>query len=225
MVEQLLQDQEMVNGSAQKPAQINSLDKYTVKLSTQDGQSWVAESGGAGQGHQQGDEPSLLSIRTAIQDLQGSITPIEPKRDAVTMDINLIRADFSKISEKVAVEETHISGLLSTTKRLENPVQTLTKQSETMAARMEDQEGRACINNIRVVGDEAGTPQTTNTAIAETFTTYYESLYAPSTLTTAADYTDFLKDVLFWGLTKEERKALEMYLAEEELARIGKYSG
>ncbi|KAJ1087645.1 hypothetical protein NDU88_000812 [Pleurodeles waltl] len=65
------------------------------------------------------EEPSLRTSMAAIQDLRGSITPLEPKLDAVTFDVNLLMADFGKISKKVEVAETHIERLLSTTKRLE----------------------------------------------------------------------------------------------------------
>ncbi|KAJ1210045.1 hypothetical protein NDU88_005413 [Pleurodeles waltl] len=43
-------------------------------------------------------EPSLGAIIMAIQDLK---TTLEPKLDAVMVDVSLLRADFQKMSEKV----------------------------------------------------------------------------------------------------------------------------
>ncbi|KAJ1096625.1 hypothetical protein NDU88_001760 [Pleurodeles waltl] len=47
----------------------------------------------------QDGEPSLLSDMAANRDLRGSIPPMEPKLDAVMVEVNLLRADFGKISE------------------------------------------------------------------------------------------------------------------------------
>ncbi|KAJ1189978.1 hypothetical protein NDU88_006719 [Pleurodeles waltl] len=99
----------------------------------------------------QEDERSLGSIMVAIRGLRGSISLIDPKLDAVTVEVILLQAYFGKISEKVKVVETHIEGLLLVTKRLEEQVWSLTKQSTAMAARLEDQEGRASRNNISIV--------------------------------------------------------------------------
>ncbi|KAJ1106313.1 hypothetical protein NDU88_003714 [Pleurodeles waltl] len=52
----------------------------------------------------------------AIRNLKSTV---EPEIDAITMDVAFLRADVKKISEKVAVVETHINVLQSTTKRLE----------------------------------------------------------------------------------------------------------
>ncbi|KAJ1153896.1 hypothetical protein NDU88_006654 [Pleurodeles waltl] len=65
----------------------------------------------------------------AIRDLRRSISQIEPKLDAVTVEVNLLQTDFGKILEKVKVTETHIEGLLSVTKRLEEHVRSLMKQT------------------------------------------------------------------------------------------------
>ncbi|KAJ1186679.1 hypothetical protein NDU88_003460 [Pleurodeles waltl] len=88
----------------------------------------------------------------AIQDLWGSIAPLEPKLDTVQIDVNLLRVDMGKISAKVAAAETHIDGLQATTKQVEEQFRSLTKKSEIMEARLEDQEGRSRRNNVRVVG-------------------------------------------------------------------------
>ncbi|KAJ1100046.1 hypothetical protein NDU88_005135 [Pleurodeles waltl] len=55
----------------------------------------------------------------AIHDLKGSL---EPRLDAVTVDVGLLRADLQKVSDKVSTAETDIARLTSTSKALEEQV-------------------------------------------------------------------------------------------------------
>ncbi|KAJ1198082.1 hypothetical protein NDU88_001926 [Pleurodeles waltl] len=96
------------------------------------------------------------TIMAAIQELRGSVSPQEPKLDMVTVKVNLLRATFGNISQKVMVDETHIEGLLSTTKHPEERICSLTTQSLEMAAKLEDQVGRSWRNKVRVVGIPEG---------------------------------------------------------------------
>ncbi|KAJ1138525.1 hypothetical protein NDU88_004906 [Pleurodeles waltl] len=91
-------------------------------------------------------EPSLRAIMAAIQDLK---TSLEPKLDAITIDVTLLRADLHKMSNKVTSAELHINLLQSTSKKLGQQIQSLTHQQEIMAARLEDQEGWARRNNLQ----------------------------------------------------------------------------
>ncbi|KAJ1083738.1 hypothetical protein NDU88_003893 [Pleurodeles waltl] len=95
-------------------------------------------------------EPSLSTIMAAIQDIRGSISPWQPKLDVVEINVNLLRTEMGKISEKVAMAEAHIVGLMATTKLLEEQVRSLTKKSSEMEAELEEQEGRSRRNNVRV---------------------------------------------------------------------------
>ncbi|KAJ1153543.1 hypothetical protein NDU88_006302 [Pleurodeles waltl] len=65
-------------------------------------------------------------------------------------------ADLKKVTEKVTNAETDIARFQSTSKRVEDQVQFLTAEHEKIVARLEDQEGRARRNNIRVVGMAKG---------------------------------------------------------------------
>ncbi|KAJ1152970.1 hypothetical protein NDU88_005743 [Pleurodeles waltl] len=87
----------MVKGKAPKPAQVNSLDRYTVRMAVSGRQQATADEV-APEG-----ELSLEYNMVAIQDLWGWISTIEPKLDAVTVEVKLLQADFGKISEKVKV--------------------------------------------------------------------------------------------------------------------------
>ncbi|KAJ1109245.1 hypothetical protein NDU88_006608 [Pleurodeles waltl] len=96
---------------------------------------------------------SLGANMAAIWDLKNSL---EPKLDAVTVDVNLLRANLQKMSKKVSSAELCINLLQSMSKNVEEQVQYLTKHHTLMAARLEDQEDRARRNNIRVVGVHEG---------------------------------------------------------------------
>ncbi|KAJ1119212.1 hypothetical protein NDU88_007398 [Pleurodeles waltl] len=98
-------------------------------------------------------EPSMGAIMAAIQDMRGSL---EPKLDAVTMDVTLLQADLKKVAAKVTNAEMGIARLQSTSKRHEDQILFLTAEHEKIVSRLEDQEGRAQRNNIRVVGVPEG---------------------------------------------------------------------
>lgn len=98
-------------------------------------------------------EPSLSSIMSAIQTLG---TTLETKIDKVSIEMNLLRADLNKTSDRAKTNETNIEDLQGRTKRLEQQVQQLVHQHRQVSIKLDDQEGRARRNNIRVVGVPEG---------------------------------------------------------------------
>ncbi|KAJ1189151.1 hypothetical protein NDU88_005902 [Pleurodeles waltl] len=78
--------------------QLNKMDKYTVPRQTRG--SLVSDSAEGGHWKDQDPlvEPSLGAIMTASQDLRGSL---EPKLDAVTVDVTLLRADLRKSPRRI----------------------------------------------------------------------------------------------------------------------------
>ncbi|KAJ1153721.1 hypothetical protein NDU88_006479 [Pleurodeles waltl] len=98
-------------------------------------------------GPESGD-PSLHEIMEAIQ---SSRSNIELKIDAVTINVNLLRPDRRKVNDKVTTGDSHTSGLQAMTKRLEKQVQDLTKQQKVVGVKLEDQEGRARRNSVRIM--------------------------------------------------------------------------
>ncbi|KAJ1188678.1 hypothetical protein NDU88_005437 [Pleurodeles waltl] len=80
----------MVKTKGMGHAQTNKVDNYAITK---------PDPAELGQKKEQGEktEPSLSAILAAICNLKGII---ELKQDAVTVDVNLLRADFKKISEK-----------------------------------------------------------------------------------------------------------------------------
>ncbi|KAJ1102247.1 hypothetical protein NDU88_007299 [Pleurodeles waltl] len=123
-------------------AQTNNLDKYNVQMKTAGTER--NKSAPAKEASDSGD-PLLQEIMKAIQSLKGTI---ESKIDALTIDVNLLRADLRKVTDKVTTAESKINRLQAVTKRLENQVQELTKQHTAVAAKLEDKEGRSHRNNI-----------------------------------------------------------------------------
>ncbi|KAJ1132487.1 hypothetical protein NDU88_010796 [Pleurodeles waltl] len=70
---------------------------------------------------------------------------------------------------------------------------------------------------VLIVHWKDGILQTMSAAIAGTFATYYEGLYASHTSMSGPKCADFLNDVPLQQLTEEEREGLEANLTEEEL--------
>lgn len=123
-------------------AQTNKLDKYAVTMPVP--QSAESTSSQSVQG-----EPSLASIMAAIQTLG---TTLETKIDKMSIEMNLVRADLNKTSDKARANEAEIQQLRDSSKKLEQRVNELVHQHRQLALKLEDQEGRARRNNIWVVG-------------------------------------------------------------------------
>ncbi|KAJ1082891.1 hypothetical protein NDU88_003054 [Pleurodeles waltl] len=104
------------------PKQSNKLDTYTVTMMTHGGQMCTPVGVDRGQSVECVAEPSLREIKSAIQDLKGTL---EPKLDTVTIDVGLLQAEMEKISEKVTKVEENINGLQATTKQLKEQVAAL----------------------------------------------------------------------------------------------------
>ncbi|KAJ1176595.1 hypothetical protein NDU88_001867 [Pleurodeles waltl] len=135
--------------------QTNKMDNYWVARRLGDPGAARGDGGTREQGTEQDPlrKPLLSEIMAAIHDLKGSL---EPRLDTVAVDMGLLRADLQKVSDKVSTAETDTAHLQSTSKALEEQVRFLTTEHEHMAARLEDREGRAWRNNIRVVGVPEG---------------------------------------------------------------------
>ncbi|KAJ1106297.1 hypothetical protein NDU88_003698 [Pleurodeles waltl] len=107
---------DMVKNQDPKLSQINNLDKYTVIMTAQGGSPCSAEALERRTG-QPPDKPSLNEIMAEIQTMRSIV---ELKLDAVMTEVNLLRADLGNMSDKVKTAESQITGLQSTTKRLED---------------------------------------------------------------------------------------------------------
>ncbi|KAJ1162251.1 hypothetical protein NDU88_002719 [Pleurodeles waltl] len=90
----------MVRTKGQRTQQTNQMDNY-VKVGRPNDPGAV---GGTGEMHGEAlervpsREPLLSEIMAAIHDLKGSL---EPRLDAVAIDVGLLWADLQKVSDKV----------------------------------------------------------------------------------------------------------------------------
>ncbi|KAJ1194746.1 hypothetical protein NDU88_004032 [Pleurodeles waltl] len=92
-----------------------------------------------------------------IPDRRAATTPHAPAKMPErnkAAELLLVAAGRWVVAVVVVVVEAHIEGLLLITKWLEDQVRSLTKQRLAMAARLEDQEGRARLNICIVVVPE-----------------------------------------------------------------------
>ncbi|KAJ1105241.1 hypothetical protein NDU88_002649 [Pleurodeles waltl] len=86
------------------------------------------------------EQATSLHEMNIIQSLGSTL---EPKLDAVTVNINLPRTDMRKVTDKVTSAGRQNHGLQAAIKRLEDQVKVLTKQHVAVAAKLEDQKGQA----------------------------------------------------------------------------------
>ncbi|KAJ1199446.1 hypothetical protein NDU88_003280 [Pleurodeles waltl] len=91
-------------------------------------------------------DPSLREIIDAIQALRNNT---ELKIDAVTLDVNSLRVDLCKVTDKVATAEGQINRLQAINKRLEKKVQDLKKKQAEMEVKLEGQENHDCDNLLK----------------------------------------------------------------------------
>ncbi|KAJ1192789.1 hypothetical protein NDU88_002095 [Pleurodeles waltl] len=76
-----------------------------------------------------------------MEDIQSQRGTIEPKIAAVTIDVNLLRAELRKVMDKVTTAESHINGLQEVAKRLENQVEPDTPLDEEKDPRKNNKNG------------------------------------------------------------------------------------
>lgn len=82
----------------------------------------------------------------------GVRTSLEHRIDTVSIEVALIRADFKKMDTRVQEIETTTKALVSDTSVLQQQVTRLQDQQKQMEMLLDDYEGRARRNNIRILG-------------------------------------------------------------------------
>ena len=139
----------MTGGRTGRAAQQTKLDKYTKpKKNLVDPPMEVAVSQtGPGQGVS--GDPSLADIMTAIRGIQETL---EIKMDSISTEVNLLRADFGRMKDRVKDNQGVVASLQSENKDLRRQVQELQRTSDRVAEKMDYIEGRARRNNIRITG-------------------------------------------------------------------------
>ncbi|KAJ1113904.1 hypothetical protein NDU88_002144 [Pleurodeles waltl] len=108
--------------------------------------------GGADDGHcgmTTAEEPSQAKILATIQ---GSRVALESKIETVAVEVNLLRADLRKVSDKVKVAEGSIVELQTEVVVLHKQMVQATSTVGRLEAQLEDAEGRSQRDSIRLLG-------------------------------------------------------------------------
>ena len=84
--------------------------------------------------------------------ITGSRDALETRIEGVSIEVNLLRDDLRKMSDKVHSAEGNIDTLKLEVASLKKQVSQMQQTSETLAYRVEDAEGRARLNNLRFLG-------------------------------------------------------------------------
>ncbi|KAJ1090265.1 hypothetical protein NDU88_003400 [Pleurodeles waltl] len=128
--------------------QVNKMDKYVVPRPVWGSVVPDDTEGGQEKDRDPADKPSLCVIMTAIQDLRGSL---EPKLGWVTWMLIFSLQISRKSRGRSITQKQMLPGYSLHPKRLEDQVQLPTEEHKKIMECLEDQEGRARRNNIRVV--------------------------------------------------------------------------
>ncbi|KAJ1148574.1 hypothetical protein NDU88_001402 [Pleurodeles waltl] len=97
--------------------------------------------------------------------IQGSRVALEGKIETVVVEVNLLRADLRKVSEKVKVAEGSIAKLQTEVGSLRKQMMQVSSTVGKLEARLEDAGGSSCRNNIRLLGF----PERVERAMVEVF--------------------------------------------------------
>ncbi|KAJ1132212.1 hypothetical protein NDU88_010539 [Pleurodeles waltl] len=94
-------------------------------------------------------EPLQVELRAAIQ---GSRVALEGKIETVAVEVNLLRAELQKVSNKLKVSEGSIAELQSEVGTLRKQMLQATSAVERLEAQLEDAKGWSLCNNVRLLG-------------------------------------------------------------------------
>ncbi|KAJ1209137.1 hypothetical protein NDU88_004515 [Pleurodeles waltl] len=130
-------------------SQGNTMEQYTTPVAPHWWPAGLEVSGDAAGAPLSAGEPSRAELLAAIQ---GSRVALEGKIETVAVEINLLRADLRKVSDKVKVAEGSIAELQSEVGTLQSQVAQATSTVGRLEARLDDAEGRSRRNNVRLLG-------------------------------------------------------------------------
>ncbi|KAJ1170304.1 hypothetical protein NDU88_002182 [Pleurodeles waltl] len=129
-------------------SQGNSMEQYTTVVPTPQRITQLGGSDVGQSGLLPAEEPSRAEILAAIQ---GSRLTLESKIETVAVEVNLLRADLRRISDKVKVVEGLIVELQAEVGTLRKQMAQAGSTVGRLEARLEDAEGRSRRNNIRLL--------------------------------------------------------------------------
>ncbi|KAJ1168814.1 hypothetical protein NDU88_000727 [Pleurodeles waltl] len=118
------------------------------------------------QGQAPGDQhhtPSLQSLESTLmshssqfekvlQAIMDTKTSLETRIDTVSQDLNILRVDHGKLSDKMKTTEAALSELAPTVADNQKQILRLNAEVKSLLRRAEEAEGRSRRNNIRFLG-------------------------------------------------------------------------
>ena len=127
-------------------SQSNTITQYTTPRQQT---HRITRQGDTGDTSPDTQEPSRADLMEAIR---GSREALETQIAGVSIEVNLLRADLRKVSDKVTTAEDNITSLQTEVRHLKKQVSHLTNATETLADKAEESEGRARRSNLRLLG-------------------------------------------------------------------------
>ncbi|KAJ1124709.1 hypothetical protein NDU88_003158 [Pleurodeles waltl] len=125
------------------------MEHYTT-LATASQRHTCQTAGGCGPGSGSVTEEPSRAVRLAA--IQGTRTVSENKIKTVDLEVNLLRTDLCKVSDKVQVADDSIGELQTEVDTLRKWMAEVSSSSETLEERMEDVEGQVAPHNVRLLG-------------------------------------------------------------------------
>ncbi|KAJ1208294.1 hypothetical protein NDU88_003680 [Pleurodeles waltl] len=95
---------------------------------------------------------NMDKLDTILKEIRDSRQAIENRLDMITTDINIMKDDQAKLTDRLKQTESTVADILSTYNDNKIAIVKLQQQMEALQKRIEDAEWRSLRNNIRIIG-------------------------------------------------------------------------
>ncbi|KAJ1095558.1 hypothetical protein NDU88_000720 [Pleurodeles waltl] len=95
---------------------------------------------------------NMDKLETILKEIRDSRQAIENRLDTITTDMNIMKDDQAKLSDRLKQTESTVADILPTHNDNKNAIVKLQQQMEALQERIEDAEGCSQCNNIRIIG-------------------------------------------------------------------------
>ncbi|KAJ1193758.1 hypothetical protein NDU88_003054 [Pleurodeles waltl] len=95
---------------------------------------------------------NMDKLDTILQEIRDSRQAIENRSNMITTDMNIMKDDQAKLSDRLKQTELTVADILPTHNDNKNAIAKLQQQMEALQERIEEAGGRSRRNNIRIIG-------------------------------------------------------------------------
>ncbi|KAJ1183572.1 hypothetical protein NDU88_000390 [Pleurodeles waltl] len=95
---------------------------------------------------------NMDDLDTILKEIRDSRQAIDNRLDMITTDMNIMKDDQAKLSDRLKQTESTVADILPTHNDNKNAIVKLQQQMEVLQERIEDAEGFSRRNNIRIIG-------------------------------------------------------------------------